>query len=94
MKITKQDLQTLGLLIKYEANPTIVTGTHTSMPALFYKAGSHEIQVIAQAFETLTDGVIETLAEYTPKEGTPNSEITDEQKGMIQLLFEIEKVLV
>ena len=44
--------------------------------------------------ETLEAAITEALREDTPPAGTPNSEITDEQKGMIQLLFEIEKVLV
>lgn len=94
MKITIKDLRTLELLIKYKANPTINAGETTGLPCFSYEVGGNKIQVIAQPFETLTDGVIETLAEYTPPAGTPNNEMTDEQKGMIQLLFEIEKVLV
>ena len=37
------------------------------------------------------NNLMDLIGENTPEEGTPNSAMTDEDKGLIQLLFEIEK---
>jgi hypothetical protein len=42
---------------------------------------------------SFTDAVLATLKNVTPKEGAPNSEMSDQQKGLIQLLFEVEKAI-
>ena len=89
MKITSQDLQTLELLDQYKCSISI---SPQFLSLTDFEGDAHSVP--HGVFENITDFCIETINGITPKEGTPNSEMTDEQKGMIQLLFEIEKVLV
>lgn len=52
-----------------------------------FLGGNAELALSSDFYNNLMD----LLGEETPEEGTPNSEMTDEEKGLVQLLFEIEK---
>lgn len=86
MKITKQDLTTLALLDQF--NCSIHIGTEFVSMQDF---NGHVHSVPHGVFGNITDLCVETINGEIPAEGTPNEDLTDTQKGLIQLLFEIEK---
>lgn len=86
MKITKQDLKTLALLEQF--NCSIHIGTQY-ISLQDFNGDLHSVP--HDAFENITDLCIENINGMIPVEGTPNEDLTDSQKGFIQLLFEIEK---
>ena len=98
--ITKKDLKTLALMIDYDMKPNFETrpvmvdeeGEPTTFDTYFcFNALEVRTCVILSPFNSVTELMVEHLAGITPEEGTPNSAMTDEDKGLIQLLFEIEK---
>lgn len=91
--ISKQDVNTLSLLVEYGMNPTF---GETSEGLCFYIWLSGNFLVLVEninASSSFTKIVIDTLVNNTPEEGTPNEEMTDNGKAMVQLLFEIEKAI-
>jgi len=93
MEITKRDLYTLDLMVQYGVKPSLFAGDdyyESNLNFTMPNSDSPEFNLLRH-FETLTDLVIETLGSVLPTEGTPNNEMTDEEKGLVQLLFEIEK---
>ena len=89
--LSKNDVKVLGVLVdwgqKIEVEEWIEDGTVVINTGITrsYEDGIDPI--------TLHETVIKNLNKRIPKAGTPNAELTDEQKGLIQLLFEVEKAL-
>ena len=89
MQITKQDINTLQLLDKFNCSISV---SPQFMSLNDFTKDTHSVP--HGAYENMTDFCIETLNGITPPAGTPNSEMSDECKGLIQLLFEVEKAIV
>lgn len=96
MKIGIKDAKTIELLDLYGFKAVIFEGDHEIGVSLKTKEANYDV---ATGFDyernspSFTDRVIAILKTLVPPAGTENSEMTDEQKGMIQLLFEIEKAI-
>ena len=88
MKITTQDLQTLLLLDKYGCS---ISFNQLALALEDFEGQEHFTS--HGVFESITDFCIKTLQKITPSTGTPNSEMSDKCKGLIQLLFEVEKAI-
>lgn len=89
-EVTLKDLETIKVMKAYGCKVEI--GSYTDSRTLYLKfetpekiGGTHNIT------DSINQAVIDYLEGNTPEEGTPNSEMADEEKGLVQLLFEIEK---
>ena len=96
MKIGIEDVKTIELLELYGIDCFLDIGEGDAFLGLKKKAALPETTVYSNStilFDSYTDCVISALNKCIPPAGTPNAELTDEEKGLIQLLFEVEKAL-
>jgi hypothetical protein len=92
MKITKRDVKIINVLHQLNVNVDIVEDDH-NLEVYLDDKGVWEVRCNDYGVHDFTDLVLAGLKAATPPAGTPNSELTDEQKGLIQLLFEVEKAI-
>ena len=91
--LSKEDVKVLGVLVDWGCEVEIDEAYEGELLFSF----STEVTMLLGSAEnnevSFSDAVLATLKNVTPKAGTPNAELTDEQKGLIQLLFEVEKAI-
>jgi hypothetical protein len=91
--LSKNDVKVLGVLVDWGCQVEIDEAYEGEVEFSF----STEVMLLEGVAEnneaSFTDAVVSALKEYTPPAGTPNSKLTDSQKGLIQLLFEVEKAI-
>ena len=92
MKITKQDVKVINVLHQLNVDVNIVEDDH-DLEVYLYDKDVWEVRCSDYGVHDFTDLVLAGLKAATPPAGTPNSEMSDEQKGLIQLLFEVEKAI-
>ena len=92
-EITKKDALVLGVLANYGCAAHVDEAYEGEVKFFIDSYTKVRGSMWVNEDENFTDNLIAKLKENTPKEGTPNSEMSDEQKGLIQLLFEVEKAI-
>ena len=92
MKITKRDAKVINILHQLNVDVDIAEDDH-DLGVYLDDKGVWEVRCYDYGVHDFTDLVLAGLKAATPLEGTPNSEMSDKEKGLIQLLFEVEKAI-
>ena len=87
--LSKNDVKVLGVLVDWGCEVNIEPSADLIGISLDMFIDDQKIENV----DSISEDIVMTLKRGIPPAGTPNAELTDEQKGLIQLLFEVEKAL-
>jgi hypothetical protein len=92
--LSKNDVKVLGVLVDYGCEVIINEAFEGEVELGFCTPELSSLFSVVEDDHFLSEVIVSDLKIMAPPAGTPNSEMSDECKGLIQLLFEVEKAIV